>query len=182
MPVRILLYVVRSLRTRCTQDIQSIDGPLVRMGNHFIAQFVMCMSRLVAVMISAPVFVVPAAAIGAIGAGLGQVYIKAQLSIKRERSIAKVGVCRCCRVTSADLKAQAPVLAAINGAFSGLSSIRAYDAQAMFTAQSMEKVDNYTHGKFNPSVATVRRRCHLSSLSSLVTHAKFSQLYLLECQ
>jgi hypothetical protein len=39
---------------------------------------------------------------------------------------------------------QAPVVAAINGAFSGLTSIRAYDAQAMFTEQSMEKVDKYT--------------------------------------
>jgi hypothetical protein len=36
------------------------------------------------------------------------------------------------------------VLAAINGAFSGLTSIRAYGAQAMFTAQSMDKVNKYT--------------------------------------
>jgi ABC-type multidrug transport system fused ATPase/permease subunit len=113
---------------RCTQDIQSIDGPLVRMSNHFIAMLVMCLSRLVAIMFSAPIFAIPAGVIGVIGAAIGQVYIKAQLSVKRERSNAK-----------------APVLAAINGAFSGLTSIRAYDAQTMFTAQSMEKVDKYTH-------------------------------------
>jgi hypothetical protein len=41
-------------------------------------------------MISAPVFILPAGATGAIGGAIGQVYIKAQLSVKRERSNAKV--------------------------------------------------------------------------------------------
>jgi hypothetical protein len=36
------------------------------------------------------------------------------------------------------------VLAAVNGAFSGLTSIRAYRAQTAFTVQSMEKVDKFT--------------------------------------
>jgi hypothetical protein len=40
---------------------------------------------------------------------------------------------------------QSPVLAAVNGAFAGLVSIRAYGAQAMFIDQCMEKVDTYTH-------------------------------------
>jgi ABC-type multidrug transport system fused ATPase/permease subunit len=112
---------------RCTQDIQSIDGPLVTMASHFIAQIVMGASRLIAIAFSAPVFVVPGFLIGAIGVVIGQIYIKAQLSVKRERSNAK-----------------APVVAAFNGAFSGLTSIRAYGAEEMFTAQTMEKVDTYT--------------------------------------
>jgi hypothetical protein len=39
---------------------------------------------------------------------------------------------------------QAPVLAAVNGAFAGLTSIRAFSAQSMFTEQSSEKIDEYT--------------------------------------
>jgi ABC-type multidrug transport system fused ATPase/permease subunit len=75
---------------RCTQDIQSIDGPLVRMTNHFIAKLVMCLSRLIAIAFSAPAFILPGFVIGSLGGLLGQIYIKAQLSVKRERSIAKV--------------------------------------------------------------------------------------------
>jgi ABC-type multidrug transport system fused ATPase/permease subunit len=75
---------------RCTQDIQSMDGPLVRMSSHFVAMIVMCLSRLIAIAFSAPVFILPGVVIGIIGAAIGQVYIKAQLSVKRERSIAKV--------------------------------------------------------------------------------------------
>jgi hypothetical protein len=39
---------------------------------------------------------------------------------------------------------QAPVVATINDAFSGLTSIRAYGAQATFTQHSMDKIDAYT--------------------------------------
>jgi hypothetical protein len=53
---------------------------------------VAALSRLLAIMISAPVFVIPAALVAGIGAVLSQVYIKAQLSVKRERSNAKVRV------------------------------------------------------------------------------------------
>jgi hypothetical protein len=41
-------------------------------------------------------------------------------------------------------RAQAPVIAAINGAFTGLVSIRAFDAQAAFIQQSEERIDRYT--------------------------------------
>jgi ABC-type multidrug transport system fused ATPase/permease subunit len=75
---------------RCTQDIQSIDGPLVRMTNHFFGMFVMCLSRLVAVAFSVPAFILPGVVLGGLGGLLGQIYIKAQLPIKRERSIVKV--------------------------------------------------------------------------------------------
>jgi hypothetical protein len=51
---------------------------------------VMALSRLIAIMVSAPVFILPAGMVGAIGAFVGQIYIKAQLSVKRERSNAKV--------------------------------------------------------------------------------------------
>ena len=60
-------------------------------------------ARLGAVMIFTPSFVLPAVAIAAFGGWLGQVYIKAQLSVKREMSTAK-----------------APVLGILGGAIAGL--------------------------------------------------------------
>lgn len=60
------------------------------MSNHFVAMAVMAGSRLLAIMISAPVFIVPAAVVGAIGGFIGRIYINAQLSVKRELSNAKV--------------------------------------------------------------------------------------------
>lgn len=45
--------------------------------------------RLIAVLIYTPIFVIPGVAVGAIGSWCGQIYIKAQLSVKREMSNAK---------------------------------------------------------------------------------------------
>jgi hypothetical protein len=61
------------------------------MMSAFIGMFIMCLSRLVAVAFSAPAFILPGVALGGLGGLLGQIYIKAQLSVKRERSIVKVG-------------------------------------------------------------------------------------------
>ena len=60
-------------------------------------------TRLGAVVLFTPSFVFPAIAIAAVGGWLGQVYIKAQLCVKREMSTAK-----------------APVLGILGGAIAGL--------------------------------------------------------------
>jgi hypothetical protein len=62
------------------------------MSNYFVAMAIGALSRLIAITISAPAFILPAAGIGAAGVFIGQVYIKAQLSVKRERSNAKVSL------------------------------------------------------------------------------------------
>lgn len=62
--------------------------------------------KLGAVVLFAPVFLIPAIVIAGIGGFLGNVYIKSQLSIKREMSNAK-----------------APVLGAFGSAMAGLSKI-----------------------------------------------------------
>ena len=49
-------------------------------------------SRLIAVTIFAPIFVIPGLLLGVVGGYLGQVYMKAQLSVKREMSNAKAPV------------------------------------------------------------------------------------------
>jgi hypothetical protein len=85
------------------------------------------MSRLIAIAFSAPAFVIPGLFIGICGGLMGQIYMKAQMSVKRERSNAK-----------------SPVVAEINGAFTGLVSIRAFGVQQMFTQQGVNKINKYT--------------------------------------
>jgi hypothetical protein len=60
------------------------------------------------------------------GGFLGQVYMRAQLSVKREMSNAKQ-----------------PVIGIFNGAVGGLVSIRAYNAQQSFRSQSRIRIDRY---------------------------------------
>lgn len=62
------------------------------------------MVKLIAIFVYAPVFLVPSLLVVGLGAWLGKVYIKAQLSVKRELSIRKT-----------------PVLAAFSNATRGLS-------------------------------------------------------------
>lgn len=64
--------------------------------------------------------------IAVLGGFIGQLYMKAQLSVKREMSNAK-----------------APLIGIFNGAMSGLVSIRAYGAQDMFRKESRVRIDRY---------------------------------------
>ena len=63
-------------------------------------------SPLIILLIFTPVYLFPAFAIAAAGACIGQVYVKAQLSVKREMSVAK-----------------APVLGILGGAVTGLCTL-----------------------------------------------------------
>jgi hypothetical protein len=62
------------------------------------------LTKLVAVILFTPIFIVPGIGIAAVGAWCGQIYIKAQLSVKREMS-----------------NARAPVLGHFGAAIAGLS-------------------------------------------------------------
>ena len=75
-------------------------------------------ARLGAVVLFTPPFILPALAVTAVGAWVGQVYVQAQLPIKREMSIAR-----------------APILEIVGGALAGLREPR-YD----------EKVSQNTDG------------------------------------
>ena len=65
------------------------------------------LTKLGAVLIYAPVFLFAALFVAVIGGCLGQIYVKAQLPVKREMSTAK-----------------APVLGMVGGAIAGLSASR----------------------------------------------------------
>ena len=102
-------------------------------------------AKFIAVVVFSPVFLLPGVAAFAIGALVGQIYIKAQLSVKREMS-----------------NARSPVLSHFGAAIAGIGacvlytqrwsdclstfvvSIRAYSAQNEFRQESLRRIDKVT--------------------------------------
>ncbi|KAF8832671.1 hypothetical protein HHX47_DHR1001791 [Lentinula edodes] len=77
---------------RCTQDIRAVDGP-VAMWLQAVSEISMMMIlKYTAVVVITPIFFFPGVAVAFLGAVCGQVYIKAQLSVKREMSNARAPV------------------------------------------------------------------------------------------
>ena len=112
--------------TRCTQDIQTVDGQLAQNLGFVLELTVAMLGKFIAVVTFSPIFTIPGALITVLGGWCGQIYMKAQLSVKREMS-----------------NARAPVLGHFGAAISGLTSIRAYGAQAQFRAESYRRLDKY---------------------------------------
>ncbi|KAH9907116.1 ABC transporter type 1, transmembrane domain-containing protein [Fomitopsis serialis] len=112
---------------RCTQDIQEVDASVARWFSTIVEMSLEMLMKLGVVVVISPIFVVPGVFIAAVGAWIGEFYMKAQLAIKRERSNAK-----------------APVLGHFGAAFAGLTSIRAYGAQEAFKKESYVRINRYT--------------------------------------
>ncbi|ELU44869.1 ATP-binding cassette transporter [Rhizoctonia solani AG-1 IA] len=77
--------------------------------------------------INSPIFTIPGAAIFVLGIWVGQIYIAAQLSVKREMS-----------------NARSPLFSHFGAALQGIISIRAYDAQVQFKNEALKRIDKYT--------------------------------------
>ncbi|TDL29986.1 P-loop containing nucleoside triphosphate hydrolase protein [Rickenella mellea] len=112
---------------RCTQDIRAVDGPLSHDLSWLCEMTITLLVKLGAVVSFTPIFVFPGIAVGALGNWCGQIYIKAQLAVKREMS-----------------NARSPVLSHFGAAVAGLVSIRAYGKQNSFKIESMTRIDRYT--------------------------------------
>lgn len=84
-------------------DVTPVDGDLANRLSFLASMSLSMIAKLAAVVLFAPAFLLPAVAVAALGGWLGNVYIKAQLSVKREMSNAK-----------------SPVLAILGGAMAGL--------------------------------------------------------------
>ncbi|KAK0480768.1 hypothetical protein IW261DRAFT_1474488 [Armillaria novae-zelandiae] len=113
--------------TRCTGDIRAVDG-MVPMLLFAVFELTLAMIiKFIAVVAFTPIFLFPGIVVAILGAWCGQIYIKAQLSVKRELSNAK-----------------APVLGHFGAAIAGITSIRAYGAQNAFIRESMVRIDKYT--------------------------------------
>ncbi|EJD52269.1 P-loop containing nucleoside triphosphate hydrolase protein, partial [Auricularia subglabra TFB-10046 SS5] len=113
--------------TRCTQDLRSIDGPLGVMFAEVVETSFAILCRMGAIVLMSPAFVLPALLVAVIGWACGQVYMKSQLSVKREMS-----------------NARSPLLGHFGAAMAGLTSIRIYAAEAAFNTEMMRRMDIYT--------------------------------------
>jgi hypothetical protein len=69
-----------------------VDGPITQFFAWYMEISIAMLIKFVAVMYVTPVFIIPGIAIAVLGAWLGQVYMKAQIAIKREMSNAKAPV------------------------------------------------------------------------------------------
>ncbi|KAJ7485533.1 P-loop containing nucleoside triphosphate hydrolase protein [Mycena latifolia] len=103
------------------------DGPILNVFAGFVFVTISMVTSFAAVVFLTPLFMVPGVLAAIIGGALGQLFIKAQLSVKRESSNAK-----------------APVLGHFGAAIAGLTSIRAYGAQVPFIEESLRRINKYT--------------------------------------
>ncbi|KAJ7104533.1 hypothetical protein B0H15DRAFT_810457 [Mycena belliarum] len=112
---------------RFTADITAVDGPILNVFYGFVFVTISMVTSFSAVVLLTPLFMVPGVLAALIGGVLGQLFVKAQLSVKRESSNAK-----------------APVLGHFGAAIAGLTSIRAYGAQGPFIEESLRRINKYT--------------------------------------
>ncbi|CAE6498063.1 unnamed protein product, partial [Rhizoctonia solani] len=112
---------------RFTQDIRCIDGSLPNEFQNLIDITIMLLSRFISVIVFSPIFTIPGAAVFVIGLWIGQIYITAQLSVKREMS-----------------NARSPLFSHFGAALQGITSIRAYGVQNLFKHEALKRVDKYT--------------------------------------
>ncbi|KAF8068784.1 P-loop containing nucleoside triphosphate hydrolase protein [Lyophyllum atratum] len=113
--------------TRVTQDVAAVDTTI---PDHFSNLFEIAM--VITVRFFAILYFVPTAGllgllIAFFGGTMGNIYMKSQLSVKREMS-----------------KAKAPVMAHFGASIEGITSIRAYGAQKSILSKSMINVDKHT--------------------------------------
>lgn len=80
-----------------------VDEPIAMYLNFLMVLTAQMVIKLVAVVIAAPSFLIPGVLLAVTGGFVGQIYMKAQLSVKREKS-----------------NARAPVLGHFGAAFVGL--------------------------------------------------------------
>ncbi|KAI0655608.1 P-loop containing nucleoside triphosphate hydrolase protein [Cubamyces menziesii] len=112
---------------RCTQDIQTIDGPLSAGLYNLYETSASILMSLAGIIWVAPAFSAVGVITAFIGGRLGQMYLKAQLPVKREMS-----------------NTRAPILGHLSTTLTGLVTIRAYGAQERFIQESYHKLNNYT--------------------------------------
>ncbi|KAF8883986.1 P-loop containing nucleoside triphosphate hydrolase protein [Infundibulicybe gibba] len=113
--------------TPTSRVITRFDGPISENLWWLSGMTTSMVIKFGAVVILTPVFLGPGIFVALMGGWCGQIYMAAQLPVKREMSNAK-----------------APVLGHFGAAMSGLTSIRAYGAQASFIEESLNRINRYT--------------------------------------
>ncbi|KAJ7690181.1 hypothetical protein B0H17DRAFT_1331449 [Mycena rosella] len=117
---------------RVTNDVRAVDDVFANMSWNLAAMLMTMLVRFGAIIGFAPIFFFPGVVVGILGAWVGQIYISAQLPVKRLMS-----------------NTRAPVLAHFGAAITGLVSIRAYAAESKFSNESLARINRYTRAARN---------------------------------
>ncbi|KAF9481115.1 multidrug resistance-associated ABC transporter [Pholiota conissans] len=110
---------------RCTQDIRAVDGPIPSSFLTLTQIGTSLFSQIGVIIIFTPVFIAPGAVVAALGFYLGNLYLKAQLPVKRAMS-----------------NARSPLLGHFHAAIVGMVSIRAYGAEMAFKDELLKRIDH----------------------------------------
>ncbi|GJJ15115.1 hypothetical protein Clacol_009390 [Clathrus columnatus] len=111
---------------RCTQDIAAIDISVPSLMASWALNSSALVTSFATVVIMVPRFAVPGVILGLLGFFCGQVYMKAQLPIKRQMS-----------------NYRSPIIAHMNAMLTGLVSVRAYGAETSFRKDSFKYINEY---------------------------------------
>ncbi|KAG8985598.1 hypothetical protein FRB90_004594, partial [Tulasnella sp. 427] len=112
---------------RFTQDMRSIDTSIPRRFNTVVEIQISLLFHFGAIIIYAPTFFLPGIAVAAVGAWIGLLYMRAQLSVKREMSNAK-----------------SPLYSHLGDVIAGLTPIRAHGAEENFKIENMKRINYYS--------------------------------------
>ncbi|KAK7038087.1 multidrug resistance-associated ABC transporter protein [Favolaschia claudopus] len=112
---------------RVTNDVRGVDDAIPSEFSPLCTLIVSLVVRFVAIVLYAPLFFIPGVLVGALGTHCGQIYMRAQMPVKRLMSVAR-----------------APVLAHFGAAIAGLVSIRAFNAESKFVADFRPRINRYT--------------------------------------
>ncbi|KAG9310261.1 P-loop containing nucleoside triphosphate hydrolase protein [Chiua virens] len=110
-----------------TSERVRIDGMFAMSLSNLIGLTIRMITLLAVVVYMAPPFALFGLLTALVGGWCGQMYMKAELSVKREMSNAK-----------------APLLAHLDAALAGLVSVRAFGAQSVFIKEYHSRIDQYT--------------------------------------
>ncbi|KZV72448.1 P-loop containing nucleoside triphosphate hydrolase protein [Peniophora sp. CONT] len=112
---------------RCTQDIRALDGPVPQDLRLFIEKSALLLTKLVAIIVVAPTFLLPSLIVFAVGWWCCKIHLRIQLPVMRIKSVAN-----------------APVIGHLGNSIAGLVSLRAYGAQEAFREELHRRVNEYT--------------------------------------
>jgi ABC-type multidrug transport system fused ATPase/permease subunit len=110
---------------RCTQDIGAVDGPIPQAVASLTNMGMTLVTKLVVIVIFTPMFLFPAMAFTMAGFSLGNLYLRAQLSVKREMRYADRCVLPFYYIRSHVLysNARSPLLAHFSAAIAGIGKV-----------------------------------------------------------
>ncbi|QRV86056.1 ABC transporter [Ceratobasidium sp. AG-Ba] len=112
---------------RFTQDIGAIDGSIPNHLEGLVNTTIQLITHLVAIVSFSPIFAIPGVLVFGFGILIGQIYIAAQLCVKREMS-----------------NARSPLFSHFGAALTGIISIRAYGAEDQFRNEALKRIDKYS--------------------------------------